>query len=152
MKVYKQEKINENIPGIILLSHGPFAVSLIETAQMLFGNCENIAAFSLEAGDNIDQYRQSFIKTFEDFPKGSLVFVDLFGGTPCNQVMHYIQETGNMIDVIGGMNLPMLIHAVMIRENMKGKEFAMDTAANGQAGIFRIDVESFLNDIEDDDE
>lgn len=150
MKVYKQKEINENIPGIILLSHGSLAVSLIETAQMLFGDCENIAAFSLEAGDDIDKYRESFIKTFENFPKGSLIFVDLFGGTPCNQVMRYVQETGKVIDIVGGMNLPMLIHAVMIRENIAGKEFAMDAVLNGQAGIFRVDVETFLENEDDE--
>ena len=85
MKVYRQEKLNQDLPGIILLSHGPFAVSLVETAQMIFGDSENIAAFSLEAGDDIDKYREAFVDMIEKFPKGSLIMVDLFGGTPCNQ-------------------------------------------------------------------
>ena len=148
MKVYRQEKLNKDLPGIILLSHGPFAVSLVETAQMIFGDSENIAAFSLEAGDDIDKYREDFAEMIEAFPEG--IMVDLFGGTPCNQVMRYIQETGKALEVAAGMNLPMLINAVMSREELKGKEFSMDTVENGKKGIFRIDVEGFLND--DDDE
>ena len=48
VKYYKPETVNENLPGIILLSHGPFAVSLLDTAKMLFGDSENLAAFSFE--------------------------------------------------------------------------------------------------------
>lgn len=150
MKIYRQEKINDNLPGIILLSHGPFAVSLVETAQMIFGDSENIAAFSLEAGDDIDKYRESFVEMIGKFPKGSLIMVDLFGGTPCNQVMRYIQEKEETLEVAAGMNLPMLINAVMSREELSGKEFSTDTVENGKKGIFRIDVEGFLKD--DDDE
>lgn len=148
MKVYRQEKLNQDLPGIILLSHGPFAVSLVETAQMIFGDSENIAAFSLEAGDDIDKYREAFVDMVEKFPKGSLIMVDLFGGTPCNQVMRYIQETGKVLEVAAGMNLPMLVNAVMSREELAGKDFSIDTVENGKKGIFRIDVEGFLDDDE----
>lgn len=151
MKVYRQEKLNEDLPGIILLSHGPFAVSLVETAQMIFGDSENIAAFSLEAGDDIDKYREAFVDMIEKFQEGSLIMVDLFGGTPCNQVMRYIQETGKVLEVAAGMNLPMLINAVMSREELAGKDFSTDTVENGKKGIFRIDVEGFLNDDDDDE-
>lgn len=151
MKYYRQEKVNEDLPGIILMSHGPFAVSLVETAQMLFGDSENIAAFSLEPGDDVDAYREAAVEAIECFPEGSLIMVDLFGGTPCNQVMKYIQEKEKPLEVIGGMNLPMLVNAVMARESISGKEFSLDTVENGRTGIFRVDVEGFLSE-EDDEE
>ncbi len=150
MKYYKPEKVNKDLLGILLLSHGPFAVSLIDTAKMLFGDSENLAAFSLEPGDDIDKYRESFVEVINEFPKGSLILVDLFGGTPCNQVMRYIQETGEPLEIVGGMNLPMLVNAVLAREGMSGKEFSLDTVQNGKNGIFRVDAEGFLSD--DDDE
>ena len=143
MKYYKPETVNENLPGIILLSHGPFAVSLLDTARMLFGDAENLAAFSFEEGDDADQYRETFEETIDAFPEGTLILVDLFGGTPCNQVMRYVQE----------MNLPMLLNAVIAREKKNGKEFSLDTVENGKNGIFRVDVERFLqSDDEDEDE
>lgn len=152
MKFYKQEQVNENLPGILLLSHGPFAVSLVETAGMLFGEIENLAAYSLEPGDDIDKYREAFVEMIEAFPEGSLIMVDLFGGTPCNQVMRYIQETEKPLEIAAGMNLPMLINAVMSREAMSGKEFTLDAVENGKSGVLRVDVEGFLSDDEDDDE
>lgn len=150
MKLYKSSEVNKNLPGIILLSHGPFAVALVDTAKMLFGDSENIAAFSLEPGDDLDQYRETFVETICEFPEGSLILVDLFGGTPCNQVMRYIQETGKVLEVVGGMNLPMLINAVLSRETMSGKAFSLDTVDNGKNGIFRVDVERFLEDDEEE--
>lgn len=152
MKCYKPEKVNKDLPGIILLSHGPFAVSLVDTAKMLFGESENIAAYSLEPGDDIDKYREAFVETINEFPEGSMILVDLFGGTPCNQVMRYIQETEKPLEVVGGMNLPMLVNAVLAREGISGKDFSLDTVENGKNGIFRVDTEGFLSDDDDDDE
>lgn len=152
MRTYKSETINPDVPGIILLSHGPFAVSLVETAGMLFGDAENIAAYSLDPGDDIDHYRESFVETINEFPEGTVIMVDLFGGTPCNQVMRHIQETEKPLEVVAGMNLPMLVDAIMARESMSGKEFSMDAVANGQAGILRVDVEGFLSDDDEEDD
>lgn len=152
MKTYTQSVINPEVPGIILLSHGPFAVSLVDTAAMIFGESENIAAFSLEPGDDIDEYRKAFVECIDKFPEGSMIVVDLFGGTPCNQVMRHIQETGKPLEVVAGMNLPMLVNAVISRQEMSGKSLSEDTAANGSAGIFRIDTEGFLAEDDEDDE
>ena len=152
VKYYKPEKVNKDLPGIILLSHGPFAVSLVDTAKMLFGESENIAAYSLEPGDDIDKYREAFVETINEFPEGSMILVDLFGGTPCNQVMRHIQETEKPLEVVGGMNLPMLVNAVLAREGMSGKDFSLDTVENGKNGIFRVDTEGFLSDDDDEDD
>ena len=128
------------------------AVSLVDTAKMLFGESENIAAYSLEPGDDIDKYREAFVETINEFPEGSMILVDLFGGTPCNQVMRHIQETEKPLEVVGGMNLPMLVNAVLAREGISGKDFSLDTVENGKNGIFRVDTEGFLSDDDDEDD
>lgn len=150
MKAYKQDQVNPNLPGILLLSHGPFAVSLVDTAKMIFGESENLAAYSLEEGDDLDEYRKSFARTIEEFPDNSLIMVDLFGGTPCNQVMRYIQETGKALEVVAGMNLPMLVQVAMMRTSLSGRDLSNDAAEAGKTQVFRIDIDGFLND--DDDE
>lgn len=152
MNFLKPEHINEKIPGIILLSHGPLAVSLIKTAQMIFGDNENIAAFSLEAGDDLDKYRKAFTETIEAFPENSVIFVDIFGGTPFNQLMRYIQESGKILEIVSGMNLPMLISTAIDRLEIDGKELCMNAVENGKSQIFRIDTEKFLTNDDDDDE
>lgn len=152
MKVYKQETVNETLPGIILLSHGPFAVALVETAKMVFGDSENVAAFSLEPGDDLDKYREAFVEVIEKFPEGSMIIVDLFGGTPCNQVMRYIEETKKPLNVVAGMNLPMLINAVLLRSEMSGEDFAKATADSGKEGVFPVDTKRFLTIDEEEEE
>ena len=66
--------------------------------------------------------------------------------------MRHIQETEQPLEIVAGMNLPMLVNAILSRESMKGKEFSLDCVSNGQAGVLRVDVEGFLSDDEEDDE
>ena len=96
-----------------------------------------------------EQLKENFIN---EFPEGSMILIDLFGGTPCNQVMRHIQETEKPLEVVGGMNLPMLVNAVLAREEMSGKDFSLDTVENGKNGIFRVDTEGFLSDDDDEDD
>src|SRR5699024_11376174 len=73
-----------------------------------------------------------FAETIDAFPKGSLILVDLFGGTPCNQVMRYVQEKGQPLEVVGGMNLPMLVNSVIAREEKSGKELDRKSVVKGK--------------------
>ncbi len=85
---------------------------------MLFGESENIAAYSLEPGDDIDKYREAFVETINEFPEGSMILVDLFGGTPCNQVMRHIQRNR---ETTGSCwrNESLLVNAVLARGNIR---------------------------------
>ena len=153
MQSYTQSQVNPEIPGIILMSHGAFAVGLTDTVKMLFGSPENLAAFSLEPGDDIDEFRKLFVKSFESFPKGTVVMVDLFGGTPCNQALQYAQESGNTFELITGLNLPMLLSACIARQNKYGKELSLEAMENAKTGVSRVDIEAFLaDDDEEEDE
>lgn len=151
MQSYTEYKVNDELPGIVILSHGGLAVGLVDTAKMLFGDPENVAAFSLEAGDDIDEYRRTFAKTFESFPEGSIILADLYGGTPCNQALLYAQESGKAFKLVCGVNLPMLLNVVISREADKDGlvQAALD---NGKAGITDVDVAGFIAAADDDDD
>ena len=90
-------------------------------------------------------------ETLERFPVGSVVMLDLFGGTPCNQMMRWIQETGKPLEIVAGMNLPMLVSTFLARESMSGKMLSLDAVSNGKEGVLRVDVEGFLSADDDDD-
>lgn len=151
MQSYTEYKVNDELPGIVILSHGGLAVGLVDTAKMLFGDPENVAAFSLEAGDDIDEYRKTFAKTFESFPEGSIILADLYGGTPCNQALLYAQESGKAFKLVCGVNLPMLLNVVISREADKDGlvQAALD---NGKVGITNVDVAGFIAAADADDE
>jgi mannose PTS system EIIA component len=152
MKKYLSETMDESTPGLLLCSHGPLAIGLMQTLEMLAGKNPNMAAFSLEAGDDIDAYRQAIVSQLEAFPEGSIVFVDLFGGTPCNQFFRYIQESEKEVEIITGMNLPMLLNAVLARMNSQGETLSNDSVENGKMGISRIDCKALLSDDDEEDE
>lgn len=148
-----QENVNPDIPGILIMSHGPLAVGIVESAKMLFAEAENIAAFTLEEGDDPDDFRKAFAETFDTFPDGSIVMVDIFGGSPCNQTLRYAQETNKDFELLTGVNLPMVLDAVTSRAGMSGKEFSENVVENSKSGIARVDIEAFLSpDDEEDDE
>ena len=63
----KQENFVENIPGILLLSHGPFCQALLESAQMIGGEAVNVVALPLLENASIDEYprARSFCSTWQ---------------------------------------------------------------------------------------
>ena len=67
-------------------------------------------------------------------------------------MMRYIQETGKPLEVVAGMNLPMLVSTFLARESMDGKTLSLDAASNGKEGVLRVDIEGFLSDDDDDDD
>lgn len=152
MKTYTQEQINPSLPGVILMSHGPFAVSLVETAQMLLGDIENLAALSLDPGDDLDEWRATFAAAYEALPAGTVILADLYGGTPFNQVMRYVLETGKPVSLMVGMSLPMLIEALQDRDSMSGAELADAAVEGAKMSTSRVDTEAFLSEADDEDD
>lgn len=115
----KQENFVENIPGILLLSHGPFCQALLESAQMIGGEAVNVVALPLLENASIDEYGEKAMQTFKQMPEGSIVLFDLASGTPLNQMM--MKSGGEEFPGLCGMNLPVLLEAMTMREAMKGQ-------------------------------
>ncbi|MCI1998551.1 MAG: PTS sugar transporter subunit IIB [Olsenella sp.] len=112
--------------GIVLASHGKFAEGIKESGSMIFGPQEDVAAVVLTPDMGPDDMHQKLldaISTFND-QEHVLFLVDLWGGTPFNQVSRLISEEGHEDWVaITGLNLPMLVSAYGSR---MGAETAVD--------------------------
>ena len=110
--------------SIVLASHGAFAAGIKESGSMIFGPQENVAAVVLTPDMGPDDMHQKLldaIATFDD-QEHVLFLVDLWGGTPFNQVSRLISEEGHDDWVaITGLNLPMLVSAY-------GSRMGADTA------------------------
>ena len=119
--------IQSDIPGIILLSHGRLASGLLNTLQMVFGDVENVTALELEEGDNPEEYQNEIAKLYEAMPDKTIFLMDIFGGSPFNQVMQDFLESGKQIRAISGMNLGMLAAAISARED--GGEHSVEQIA-----------------------
>jgi PTS system mannose-specific IIA component len=119
--------------NIIIITHGAFAAGLLDAAQLIIGQQENVLTFSLSEGDSIDQLEmdaENGIKTLSE--TGSvLVLVDLFGASPFNVSLRLLQRYPE-IKIVTGANLPMLIEALMNRESMDLGELADHVAQTGR--------------------
>ena len=118
--------------NIVLASHGKFAEGIMESGSMIFGPQENVAAVVLTPDMGPDDMHQKLldaIATFDD-QEHVLFLVDLWGGTPFNQVSRLISEEGHDDWVaITGLNLPMLVSAY-------GSRMGADTAVAVMQEIF----------------
>lgn len=125
---------------LVLVSHGLFCEELKKTAEMVMGPQENIFAIPLLAEEDAAKFSDKFnnlTKDFDDF----VVFADLFGGTPCNAATNLILK-GKKIEVITGMNLPMVIEFIN-EDTGNYKEAAIE-------GI--VDVNEALSSLDDEDD
>lgn len=109
--------------GIIIASHGDLAEGILQSSSMIFGDQENVKAVKLmpsEGPNDIRRKVEEAVASFEGVEE-ILFLVDLWGGTPFNQVDSLFEEHKDKWAIITGVNLPMLIEAY-------GARFSMETS------------------------
>ncbi len=121
---------------VIILTHGELAKCLYESTGLFIADREGLEALGL--GVDIEGFRMSLRKlVLEDAEKDFLILADLFGGTPFNIAASLIgqaKEQGKNMEVITGVNLPMLLEIVpLIREMpcQELKKIAMEVGTEG---------------------
>lgn len=122
--------------GIVLVSHGNFAQGLLDAAQLITGEQEQIKCIGLQMTDDTDELVeciQSAVMEVDD-PKGVLLMVDLLGGSPFNASGRVALGLKDHLEVITGMNLPMLVELLARREGLdldKAAQIALETGKSG---------------------
>ncbi|WP_417049245.1 PTS sugar transporter subunit IIA [Ellagibacter isourolithinifaciens] len=102
---------------IALAAHGPFAPALIESAGMVFGTSPDVEAFALMPGMDPFEYREKLVTYLDEHAEDDcLVLVDLFGGTPSNMAASLSGRDN--VEVVSGLNLPMLIEVMARKDGM----------------------------------
>lgn len=110
--------------GIILASHGEFATGVLQSASMIFGEQENVAAVTLmpsEGPEDVKKKMQAAIESFDNQDE-VLFLVDLWGGTPFNQASSLLEGHQDKWAIVAGMNLPMIIEAYASRLSMESAQ------------------------------
>ena len=123
--------------GIVIVSHGDMADGLVDAARMIAGEQEGIATVSLREMDAVERLVERVAAAIQkvDGGDGVVVLVDLFGGSPFNASARLAMQGDHKIEVVSGVNLPMLVELAVQRET-KGLEQLMDTALQaGTSGI-----------------
>jgi len=135
--------------GIVVASHGRLAEGILDSATLFFGAQEQFFALCIHSGDDADAFCEAMKAAIlsADTGSGVIVLCDILSGTPCNCAVRLLEEFQDRLDIVCGVNLPMVLQALADRDSDK-----MDVAAiceQGSAGILNVKA---LLEAEPDDE
>ena len=125
--------------GLVLVTHGRLAEEFIAATEHVVGQQPNVRAVSIGPDDDIEQRRRDILAAAEAVDDGSgvILLTDMFGGTPSNLAISIMDK--NRVEVIAGVNLPMLIKLASVRD----EETLADAVLHAQeAGRKYINVAS----------
>ena len=125
--------------GLILVTHGGLADEFVVAMEHVVGPQNAIETICIGPRDDMEKHRGEIARAIEevDDGKGVIILTDLFGGTPSNLAISLLEP--GRVEVIAGINLPMLIRLESARKNMNVREAV--TAAR-EAGRKYISVAS----------
>lgn len=121
--------------GIVLVSHGLLATEILRAAEIIVGKIENTVTVDISPKMGMEEIHtavESAIRTV-DAGKGVLLLIDMFGGTPSNIGLSFLAT--HDVEVLTGVNLPMLVKLPMVREAMPLSELARHLREYGQRNI-----------------
>ncbi|MCG8472660.1 MAG: PTS fructose transporter subunit IIA [Desulfobacterales bacterium] len=99
--------------GILVVTHGNLGDILIETAEFIQKEpLQQVESVSINISKSVDDLHNKVAKAIKsvDTGEGVLILTDMFGGTPSNLSLSFLEE--DKVEVISGVNLPLLISAV----------------------------------------
>ena len=120
--------------GMLIVTHGRLGEGLLDAMQMIAGPQEKVDFVSLKEGDSIDELKERILSAVKMLDDGSgvLVFVDMFGASPSNAAAYLLNEN---VEVITGVNLPMLLEIVSFRESSSLQELSPNAMTAGVESI-----------------
>jgi PTS system mannose-specific IIA component len=121
--------------GVLITTHGNLGSELIKAAELIRGRMKGIIPISVDQTKGVEDLRKEISTAIKklDQGQGVLILTDLFGGTPSNISLSFIKE--GKVEVITGINLPMLLKLPDIREGMSLNEFAQNIKDYGIKNI-----------------
>ena len=103
--------------GLVLVTHGRLAEEFVNALVHIVGPQENIAAICIGAEDDMELRRQEILESVARAEEGDgvVLLTDMFGGTPSNLAISVMDRGKGKVEVIAGINLPMLIKLASVR-------------------------------------
>jgi PTS system mannose-specific IIA component len=122
--------------GIVIVTHSQLGAALIEALEFIIGGrSKNLIPVSIDLNQSADRLREKIADGIKkvDKKQGVLILTDMFGGTPSNLSYSFLEE--GRIEVLSGVNLPILVQAVNTREKMELGDLASSLEAFGKKSI-----------------
>ena len=118
--------------GIVIVGHSNISKEFLVALEHIVGKQENIEAISIFPTDDIKKKREEIIKSVKkvNTGKGVVILTDMFGGTPSNLAISIMEE--EKVEVVAGVNLPMLIKISSLRNECEIKELIKISQESGR--------------------
>lgn len=112
------ERVQQAMLGLVIVTHGRLADEFVTAMAHVVGPQKGIATVCIGPNDNMESRRQEIADAIRtvDAGRGVILLSDLFGGTPSNLAISLMQP--GKVEVIAGINLPMLIRLDSARKSM----------------------------------
>ena len=120
--------------GIVIVTHGQLATELLNAAEMIVGDLSRFAAVSIGWHEDTADAREEIARAIARVQEGHgvLIMTDMFDGTPSNLAMTFL---GQNVEVITGVNLPMLIKLAGLKGQTSLLEVAREMREHGRDTI-----------------
>jgi PTS system mannose-specific IIA component len=117
-----------NMTGIVIVTHGKLGEGLLDAIYLIAGPQKQIEEVALLEEDSVELLKDKILTAIRkvDSGSGTIVFVDMFGASPSNAAAYLINEN---IEVVTGVNLPMILEIINLRDSMSLIELT-NTAMN----------------------
>jgi len=122
--------------GILLVTHANLGNTLIETLEFILGKSQdNLSCVSIDIKENPDSLRKKIKKGISNVQtdNGVIILTDMFGGTPSNLSYSFLEE--GKVEVISGVNLPIILKAVTARSKMDMEKLTTALVEHGKKSI-----------------
>ena len=121
--------------GLVLVTHGRLAREFVQAVEDIVGPQKAVAEICIGPDDDMEQRRNDIIDGVKRVNEGDgvVLLTDMFGGTPSNLAISVLEE--GHVEVIAGLNLPMLIKLVSLRENESLQVAVTEAQAAGRKYI-----------------
>ena len=122
--------------GVVVVTHGQLATELVNAAEMIVGDLPRFTAVSIGWHDEVNDAREDIAQAIDRVrgDEGVLLLTDMFGGTPSNLAMTFLEK--DQLEVITGVNLPMLIKLAGSRHSADLLQVARDMREHGRNAIW----------------
>ncbi|MBU1105407.1 MAG: PTS sugar transporter subunit IIA [Candidatus Riflebacteria bacterium] len=123
--------------GIVVITHGSLSEQLLATSSLIMGAPEDVHAVTFTARESLDDLRRNAGKAIDPYlNEGCLVLTDIMGGSATNICVEFMKN--EKVEVITGVNLPMLLDAIGRREIADLKELSRKVQESGCKSIINL--------------
>jgi len=122
--------------GVVIMTHGDLGRELIRAAELIKGELKDVIPVSVDATKGVEELKKEIVSAIKkaDSGQGVLILTDLFGGTPSNISLSFLKQ--GKVEVVTGVNLPMLMKVHDAREEKDLEGFADFIKEYGKKNIY----------------